>query len=285
MKAMQSLCAFSAIALSLSFNQFTHAINYNVPPDAAPSSIAAGDTLTLSDGGTVDSFFISDAGSMFIMTGGTLGFNATISGDAHISGGDIGFSFFTADSSNVTITGGDFDFLFRALNNSTVNISGGTFGNSFDANANVNISGGTFANNLAARPGGILNITGGTFGNNFSVNNDSIANIAGGTFGSSINLQDGITNLIGSDFSLDGIPILGLSASPTELTIRGGATLAGTLNDGSAFSIDLNESLISSQDFVSTNAILNLIIPEPTSLALLTLTTLPLLIRRKYAHN
>ncbi|WP_432798484.1 hypothetical protein [Poriferisphaera sp. WC338] len=281
MNRLYSLIICSVITLLAATH--AHAINYNVPPDAAPSSIAAGDTLTLSTGGSVGDFFTSDAGSFLTMTGGTLGGNANISGDAHISGGNIGFSFFTSDNSNVTITGGDFDFLFRVLGNSTVNISGGTFGNSFDVNANANISGGTFGNNFGVRPGGIANITGGSFGNNFSVNNNSIANISGGTFGSSINLGAGITNFIGSSFTLDGSPIAGLSTSPTEITTRGGATLAGTLTDGSAFSIILNDTGVPGQDFVNSTATLNLIIPEPTTAILLSLSTLPLIARRSRA--
>ncbi len=215
-------------------------------------------------GGTVGSRFDAFQGSMINVMGGSVGdnFDAFNGSGVHISGGSVG-NFFTAhQGSQVNISGGNVGAFFNANDGSEVNISGGTVGSFLNANSGseVNISGGNIGGFINANSGSVVNISAGNFGNNFTARSGSTVNVSGGTLGDEFNafaLSE--INLEGTKFFLNGLPLLGLSQTPTTLTTRN-ATLSGMLINGSAFSFDLNSTDISGQDYFDTSALLTLTI-------------------------
>ncbi len=216
-----------------------------------PSGLRAGQDLTLQNGGVLgDNFAVVDA---------TL----------NIEGGSVGSGLETARS--------------------TVNISGGNVGDDFFANAGsqVNISGGNVGIFFVARSGSEVNISGGNLDGPFRASSGSEVNISGGDLGRGFGANDGSeVNFLGTSFSLDGEILDALAFNePFTITDRD-VTLSGTLADGSLFSIDLTQNgpFSFSGDFVNSDATLTVtLIPEPTSLALLGLSGLAMLRRRRSA--
>lgn len=113
-----------------------------------------------------------------------------------------------------------------------VNIGGGTIGDDFRVNfAQVDISGGSIGDSF--RLGNTFaNISGGSIGDEFTVVNESEI------------------NFIGSDFSLDGVPLCDVLTVDSFFEIFDrNVTLSGLLADGSEFSFDLNSSDVDGEDF------------------------------------
>lgn len=107
-----------------------------------PSSIRAGQSMTVHDGGALPENFSAGWGSNVAITGGEVGGN------------------FEATGARVTISGGQMGNEFDAFVGSVVDISGGVFGEHFSAHDKsvVNISGGTFARGFEALPGSTVNL-------------------------------------------------------------------------------------------------------------------------------
>ncbi|QQE11094.1 PEP-CTERM sorting domain-containing protein [Planctomycetota bacterium] len=254
MNTMKSLCALSAIALSLSLNPISDAAVYDIddPTDFVPSTFFAGDTINLSGTGIIGIDTEAHSGSIVNVYGGTVEQYFTALGGSiiNIFDGNIGNNFF-------------------AIEDSIVNISGGTIGENFDAGdgSTVNIHGGHFLNSDFHAYNSTLNIHGGTFDDYFSINSRAIM------------------NLYGSNFKLDGIDIAGIvPGTPFIVPDRGDVVLSATLEDGSAFDITLdNMSPPGFSDvFYGETMALHLVpIPEPTSLALLSFASISLLARRR----
>lgn len=95
---------------------------FNVPPDAAPSSVGNLQQLNLTAGGNLSS-----------------GFDANTGAEVNVNGGTIGSGFDAFSGSEVNISGGTFGGAFEAMPGSEVNISGGTFGIFFDAASGSNV--------------------------------------------------------------------------------------------------------------------------------------------------
>ena len=136
-----------------------------------------------------------------------------------------------------------------------VNISGGTVDDSFSASigSEVNISGGSVgAFSSTGGLGSVFNISGGSVGDFFLAFPDSVLNISGGTIGTLEAAESSRVNLFGSDFILDGVPLDDSLAINNAFTIVDrDVTLSGLLEDGSAFSFDLNSVPVG--DFFSDN--------------------------------
>ncbi len=204
----------------------------------APSGLRTGQVLMLQPGGVLgESFAVVDA---------TL----------NIAGGVVG-SELESTRSEVNIFGGRVGGGFRAFSKSVVNIRGGRVDDFFRANsgAEVNISGGSVGEFFQANTGSSVNISGGSFGDSFLANADSEV------------------NLYGSEFFLDGEPLDTLvQGNPFAVTNRNGATLSGTLADGSGFRFILNDLPILGEDRFDKDAFLTVtLVPEPTSAVLLLL--------------
>ena len=102
--------------------------------DTAPQNLRAGQTLTLSNNGSLG-----------------VGFTAVRS-TVLIEGGNVGDSF-EASEATVTVSGGNIGDRFNAFNGGDVNITGGSFGSDFLAgnDSNVRISGGSFGDRFISQ--------------------------------------------------------------------------------------------------------------------------------------
>ncbi|QQE12101.1 hypothetical protein JD969_01100 [Planctomycetota bacterium] len=222
----------------------------------------------------------------------------------NLNGGTLNSNLSLADTSTAYINGGVIDAWLHASSNATLNVTDGT---SSDAISNEGLLNFENANFLSIRSNtngtsnifsGIIgslntdhtsttNLYGGHITGFISIRSNSTLNLHGGTRNRGINgLNNSTVNVHGTNFTIDGIPLINLSDTPTIITQRGGSILAGTYADGSNFTINLNSSVNGFEDyFVNTATLTVTLIPEPTTLILLTLTTLPLLTRRKHTTS
>ena len=246
----------------------------STPNPNLPSGLRPGQVMTLQDGGELGvNFHVVDA--TLNIEGGSLGDDASvIGGVANITGGSVGDDFGAFGDSVVNIGGGSVGRSLFASSGSVVNISGGSLGNSFFAGSDsvVNISGGSLDHSFSvgigsevnisggsvgafSRTGGlgsVFNISGGSVGDFFLAFPDSVLNISGGTIGTLEAAESSRVNLFGSDFILDGVPLDDSLAINNAFTIVDrDVTLSGLLEDGSAFSFDLNSVPVG--DFFSDN--------------------------------
>lgn len=183
-------------------------------------------------------------------------------------------------SNDIFVTGGSVGGFFQLRGDSNLELSGGTV-ESFGIlpNASATVTGGAFT---LADNNGQLTISGGEF-NTFR------------SFGSST------VDLLGTDFSIDGVAITGLTSGVPFVILDRNVTLSGTLSDGSTFSNFLDsdtpdgeldfgpfatfEDLEAVEGFVSETATLRITlaqgVPEPGSFALVAMAACVSLWRRK----
>lgn len=191
----------------------------NVPPDPAPSFVAANTQLNLLAGGSIGDDFDALDGS-----------------EVNISGGSVGDRFASLSGSSVNISGGSFGPIFDAAG--TVRISGGSFDCCFNAFGEVTVSGGSFTNAFQAFSGSLVNISGGSIGRDFRALGGSEVNISGGTMGDNFDTSSASNlSFVGGNYHLDGVPILGLSSTGDTLSINlpDGSVLSGVFADGTPF--------------------------------------------------
>ncbi len=187
-----------------------------------------------------DGGFFANGGSVVNISGGEVGANALANAGSEVSvtGGTVRQGFKANAGSLVEISGGRILWGFNANAGSVVNISGGIVGTedslsqwTFRAHSGsqVNIIGGQFGPNFSAYGGSQVRISGGDFGNDFEARSQSDVRISGGRFGKGFRGNSG-TTIVGSDFRLNGVPLVG-----PLTTWNAGDTLSGTLADGSVF--------------------------------------------------
>jgi len=212
------------------------------------------------NGGSIDIHFEANE-SMVNISGGSVGasFTADSGSEVNLSGGSIGEVFCAKGGSVINISDGTVGRSSDVFDDSVANITGGSIGELFTVGFGgvVNISGGTVGDGFNAFPGGEVNITGGTFGDFFEASDDSEVNISGGTIGDSFRAINGSeVNLFGTEFYLDNVQLTSLVPGQTfTVTNRGGEILSGTVNDGTAFSFELEPNITidnSFFDFFST---------------------------------
>ena len=160
------------------------------------------------------------------------------------------------------------------------------------SNSALNVSGGSIGDDFQLGAKAVGNIAGGSFGNDFTAGDISELNLSGGSFSDGFRLVgEAQLNIFASAFTLDGEPVAEVAlGQPFEVLDRD-VTLAGLLNDGSAFSFDLNSSdLGDGSDLFSPSATLFLnldalsglaAVPTPTALALAFLVTPALITGRR----
>lgn len=145
---------------------------------------------------------------------------------------------------------------FNAKPGTVINIFGGGVGgaSSTPMDSVVNLSAGGVGTDFTL--GGVLNFSGGTLGNGFRASGTSTVNI------------------FGTSFTLNGNPIESLVLNQPFTLNSPNSTLGGDLADGTSF-------LFSNDDVFDPNATVTLtVIPEPASLACLSLVGVLLLPRR-----
>ena len=221
----------------------TDPITIDETSSTVPSSLRAGQTLTLQAGSLGENF-------------------AAVGASLNISGGDVGASLEVADS-QVNISGGAVGDRFNAHAGSIVDISGGTVGDDFQAfsDSTASISGGTIGSRFNAEAGSTVNISGGELGNSARFELNSSVTISGGSLGFNNSIGAGSLELVGGEFLADGSPVTGeLNEFVDKLT--------GTLADGTVFVLAGDRS-----DSFSGGVSITL-----TSVALPTLETAPITI-------
>ncbi len=203
-------------------------------------------------GGDIDTFILLRDEATFEQTGGTIDGGIQINEDAaaNVSGGSSGNNGFTKSIGSV------------------LNVTGGTIGNDFVAEkGTVNLSGGGMGTNCAILNSSgvnpVFNMTGGAIGEGFRAY-DGTFNLSGGLVGAAFRLGtptgdgSGVTmNIVAKSATLDGAAIA-LSAIPTTIATRGGATLACVLLDDSVVSFELNETFVAGEDRFRAGAVLTI---------------------------
>ena len=143
-------------------------------------------------------------------------------------------------------------------------------------------------------------VSGGSF---ILVDNNGELNLSGGDFSTFRTLTStSVVNLFGSDFAIDGVPIVGLTEGVAfdiaDQLFGEDVTFSGTLSDGTLFSTFLSadaptnfgpfetiEELEGVPGFVASGAAVNVTlvqsIPEPNSFVLLALASCAGLVRRR----
>jgi hypothetical protein len=247
----------------------------NVPNDPAPPGIRQGQTLTLSEGGQLNPYFVAGPGSTLLITGGTgSGDMEAVGATVNISGGNAASNLGAFTGSQINISGGSVSRL-RAYAGSQVNITGGTVC-CIEAKdgSTIDISDGTILGNNANRPvfaesGSNVNISGGTIdGGNIFVGGGAELSVSGGTFNTTFQAAIGSqVNLTGTQFLLAGQPIPGLVLNEPLTIIQRDQTLSGILADGSPFSFDLNSTFVFGMDWFSPGGMLTVTLIESTPLA------------------
>ena len=245
----------------------------NISGGSVGSSFEAksGSVVNISDG-TFAGFFDARSGSEVNITGGNLGndFDAFSGSVVNISGGtftedctNLGCGFDALPGSEVNISGGSLGILFGTDSGSVVNITGGSFGAGFTARGEVNISGGSFGvpTSIFSRTGFVATFT-------------SVVNISGGTFDNGFRASTStVTNLFGSEFVLNGVPLDNLTIDEAfQIVIENGyyngefngGFLSGVLADGSTFGFDLSDFVNGYSDPATLTV--TLVSPEPDTI-------------------
>ncbi len=226
------------------------------------------------EGGAIANAFTVESGSIVNLSNGSIGddFTSDTGAQVNISGGTIGDLFWTYEGSQVNMTGGEIGNQFR-VDSGELNLSGGIIGDGFDSDfSEINISGGEvgeadiFIGSVVNISGGVIgrswdidefavaNISGGTIGENFAIMSGGEVNVTGGTLGNFVAEANSQLNLFGTEFLVDGNPVVGLVGMPITITDRD-VTLLGLLADGSLVGFDLRSTFgASGDDYFDTDA-------------------------------
>ncbi|MCA9187007.1 MAG: hypothetical protein R3E01_09675 [Pirellulaceae bacterium] len=196
----------------------------HVPPETAPKSIRAGQTLHVHPTGNVGDFFRAGPGSAIVMDGGQLGNDSEVRG------------------ATVTLIDGTIGESFRLFGNAVFDVRGGRVRDFMDvgSNAVVNVSGGQIG--IGARFGTdtVANISAGVIGSFFQ--GDEVL-LSGGVIGSTFSAN--ALTVEGGEFLLDGEAVSGLeNPGNSVLVALNAGVLSGILTDGTpfAFSTQYNDS-------------------------------------------
>jgi hypothetical protein len=178
---------------------------------SAPTGLRAGQSLNLLEGGVLANYFaVVDAA--LVVDGGVVG-----------KGGEVARG--TVEVRNGTIGEG-----FRAYSGSVVQIDGGSIGKDFNAYS-----------------GSAVTVTGGAFAPKFVTQVGSSVSIRGGVFGNDVRGQ-GIVELVGGDFRLNGAPI-----TAPSFQFLAGNVLTGVLADGNSFVFSATADYFSNINLTTTN--------------------------------
>jgi len=230
------------------------------------ATLGPNSTLNLTDGNITNGSNINGVANV---TGGSFGNFTTIGGTLNISGNaTVAAASTIADGGTINASGDCQLFGLTIDAGSTVNVSGnanlGSIGGTTIAGV-VNMSGGSHTGGYTVESGGVLNLMdgvlgtstlevldggtinheGGNLGFRTNVRSGAVVNISGGSFGGSLTTADfdvdagGTVNFSGTEFTIDGAPIAGLTAG-TAVTITDRGVLEGTLVDGSPVNFNLN---------------------------------------------
>lgn len=251
-----------------------HAAVINVPQDAWPTALTAGDTWNIYDGATVPpalefDFVTTAAGSTINAYGGAHGGFVNVSGTLNVFEGHH-FGITEARHGSINLFGGSVDITalfegsvlnlnggrvngFFTSDDSTINLHSGALPAATDIRSStLNMSGGEFRLAVNATPfydESIVNMSGGVMSDS-GFRGGAIFNLSGGLIGGGTEFdrvlieQDARLNLTVREALLDGNPIVGLTAGQSVIVDVSSheGTLAGVLADGSPFTFVLKLS-------------------------------------------
>ncbi|WP_442483678.1 hypothetical protein [Aeoliella sp. SH292] len=207
-----------------------------VPPDAAPLTARAGQTIRVEQQGSLPGQFVAGIGSRIEVAGGSVGFNSRYVGaELVVEGGNIGSTARLYEGTTAVMHDGVISVGFTANN-----------GTSFEMN------GGLLHGFFRARSGSDVDIRGGR------VMSDFVADA-----GSSL-------RLVGSEFRVDGVPVSELVnvGDSSQLNLVDGQLLTGVLSDGTGVAFHYDDG-----DRIATGALtLELSAPAAVGPAEITLT-------------
>ncbi|TWT66779.1 hypothetical protein Pla123a_44770 [Posidoniimonas polymericola] len=259
--------------------------------------LSKGSVAELHDVTVADDLYVAD--SQFHMTGGSIGDRARVDrSDLFLTNSNVG-EMFRHTSGTVQVHGGTFGARALFQNIQSGAITGATFAEAAALLGPLTISGSRFGDNLAIEAGSIIVdpgaaignsgrvlsggqaiVTGGTIGNRFIVSASRVsmtsgsisdqlglyfsseATVSGGMLGANTLVDRSTLHLIGSDFQLDGVPILGLSPGVRTTLAERNLTLTATLADGTPFDFVLDTSSTGPADRILGSAIVTLTLFE-----------------------
>lgn len=294
--AVMACAAAPAWALVID-NGTTNVIDTTIDDFIDVFDSSAGDptTVTFNTGANitgVDAFDTSvyvDDNSIVIINDGSFAQDITGFGNASITvnGGDLGDDIFLAEQATAFISGGMIDENVELVDDTSVTITGGTIGDNLtvENDATAEVFGGSVGDDVEAIGGGArVTLRGGDFGGDIEAARGGEIDIFGGEIGTNPILFDtGIgassfstITLYGQDFTIDGSPVGFGAISPLS------GTLAGTLSDGSTFSMPFQR--INTRPFFRPPVFGDIVlvdqpVPEPSTLALLAIGSAALLRR------
>lgn len=249
----------------------------------------AGDGLRIVDssvkvaGGALGSGLSVLGASELDVSAGSIGDNlAVYGGMVNVSGGAIGDGLSGYGQSMLSISGGSVGSVLTA--HSSVEMTGGVVARVSATDGSVGrITGGTVAGRLSVVSGSRVEIggsaevsntlfldsvgeallTGGTVTGAVEVVNGTLTITGGAVQGAVIARHDGVVQVHGTSFAIDGVEIDFLELyTAFEFTDRN-VTLSGMLTDGSAFSFDLNSAYSPGNDYFDSTATLTLVLDLP----------------------
>ncbi|MEM6333955.1 MAG: PEP-CTERM sorting domain-containing protein [Planctomycetota bacterium] len=274
-------------------------------PGGQPTTVVFEPGANITDSDSVGDTVFVTGGSSVVINGGQFFEDVTALDDASltINGGTIGNDALGFNNNVVTITGGTVSNDVEVFANSSLVVTGGLIGDDLEASdgSSVTFSGGTVTDNLSVENFATALITGGTIGNDLEAIGNVSITVLGGSIGSDIEAVGSATidifggqlgavggfefgiasggfsvvTLFGPEFQINGSPAAFGSIS------QGFGTLSGTLSDGSVFSVPferVDEGFFFPR--VGQIVLVEQAIPEPGSLALLSLGGVTLLRRR-----
>lgn len=139
--------------------------------------------------------------------------------------------------------GGTLPGAFNALAGSTIYVTGGTFTDNGGSRGNVYLRSGSLGVLFDAEPGSRITASGGNLGFGYEAFASSTTLVAGGSVGPGLNVLAGAEfTIVGTSFTIDGIPLPGLSDPWDELVVSqfDGSRLSGSYLNGGTFGFDLN---------------------------------------------
>jgi len=238
--------------------------------DELPSWLRRGQKLVVDSGASVPDGFLLGVGSHVVFEEGS---SLARESSSSVQGVE-------AIGATIDIQGGD-RISINANNGSQVTVTGGEVGGYATSGSSFDFSGGKLFRTTVGQDA-TLTISGGIVGASQTPGGDRMGRV--------VLREGGELHLLGTEFTLRGAPIVGLSAPGDSVIIneRGftnGPSLRGTLLDGETFRFDLATHFSSLSSFDPNGTLRLTFVPEPSTLALCMLLAIPVCYSRQLGRS
>lgn len=246
-------------------------------------TIDAGGSLTSTGGHVIGNLFVNAGRAELFGMSSVVTENIVMSSggllmqDGNVLGSVVAFA-----NSTIELAGGTIHDELAVFGVSHASLTGGAVLGEINGapGSTIEISGGTFTSGISTE--GVLNISGGQIGSVFA---SGATSISGGQFLGNYLAFTGELNIIGTQFFLDGVEILGLAPGDSLVILDREVTLSGVLDDGGSFSFDLYEttSQFPFGDYVSEGVRVTITstVPTPGGVVLVSMLGLAAIRRRR----